>query len=446
MRHASWIRGLLAALIAASFGIGCSTAEEKAPTEETSPTATPEAPPDAPKETPPDAPQEPGKIEAQDENWKKIAEEVAKSRTVQQQEKLAESAAHYDRALEFHRRGDFERAKQSVVKALEAWPQNLEARKLLSEINNLLTGSGAQGSTAEQERVRNEIKIQIERAQLEITSLIREGERFRAVGDYDNALQRFEEAEFKIKSIPYSLKAMKDLLPRVEEYIRRSREASLEAQRTRDENQRALAVIEAAAYEQARKREVLETIAHLLEQAYMAFDQRRFDKTIKLCEEVIAIDPHYTVAVELKEDAQKVRHREEYYDFLRAKVENWKKLTDRDDEAVIPYAETVVFPSAEEWADISRRSTSFVGLEGRGGGDAEDPEVLAINRQLDTIKMDLDFQSQPLENMVAYIREFTGLNIFIEQMPAEKFDPTKQITFRVKGIPLRTAMRLMLDQ
>src|SRR5688572_5978130 len=442
MRQVSWIRGLLATFVAASFGVGCSTSPESAPASDP---AVSETPADSPKADPA-APQDPGKIEAQDENWKKIAEEAAKSRSVQQQEKLAESSQHYDRALEFERRGDFERAKESAMKALDAWSGNLEARKLLSTLNALLSGGGAQGSSAEQERIRQEIKVQIERAQLEITSLIREGDRHRAVGDFDSALRMFEEAEFKINSIPYNLKAMKDLLPRVQEYIRRTREASLEAQRVKDQNMRDLAVIEAAAYEQARKREVLETIAHLLEQAYMAFDQRRFDRCIDLCEEVVAIDPHYTVAVELKEDAQKVRHREEYYDFLRAKVENWKKLTDRDDEAVIPYADTVVFPTSEEWAEISRRSTSIAGLERGADGGGDDPEVLALNRQLDTIKMDLDFQNQRLEDMIAYIREFTGLNIFIEQNLGDKFDPSKQVTFRVRGIVLRTAMKLMLDQ
>ncbi len=442
MRHVSWIRALLAAFAAASIGLGCSSGPEETPPAEGA------APAEAPKEQPAEpapAPQDPGKIEAQDENWRKIAEEAIKSRSVQQQEKYVESTAHYERALEFHNRGDFERAKQSAMKAIEAWPSNLEARKLLSTVNAILTGSGAQGSSAEQQRIRDEMRVQIERAQLEITSLIREGDRYRAVGDYENALRAFEEAEFKIKSIPYSLKAMKDLLPRVEEYIRRTREASLESQRVRDQAQRDLAVVEAAAYEQARKREVLEKIAHLLEQAYMAFDQKKFNRCIDLCDGVIEIDPHYTVAVELKEDAQKVRHREEYYDFLRAKVENWKKLTDRDDEAVIPYADTVVFPTAEEWAEISKRTTSFQGLD-RGAEGADDPEIVAINRQLDTIKMDLDFQNQKLEDMVAYIREFTGLNIFIEQNLGDKFDPQKQVTFRVRGIVLRTAMRLMLDQ
>jgi hypothetical protein len=79
-----------------------------------------------------------------------------------------------------------------------------------------------------------------------------------------------------------------------------------------------------------------------------------------------------------------------------------------------------------------------------GGGD--DPEILAINRQLDTIKMDLDFQSQKLEDMVAYIREFTGLNIYIEPNLGDKYDANKAVSFRVKGIVLRTALKLMLDQ
>src|SRR5688572_3977565 len=142
MRQDSWILGLLAAFAVATIGLGCSSGPEAAP--ETTPAGDAAAAPDAPKEAAPAAPpQEPGKIDAQDENWKKIAEEAAKSRTVQQQEKFAESSAHYDRALEFERRGDFERAKESASKAVDAWPANLEARKLLNRINSLLSGSGS---------------------------------------------------------------------------------------------------------------------------------------------------------------------------------------------------------------------------------------------------------------------------------------------------------------
>jgi tetratricopeptide (TPR) repeat protein len=438
MRHASWIRALMLALAAGLTTLGCSSGPEEAP-----PSGQPDAPPAAPEATPAPTPQDPGRIDAQDEQWRKIAEEVAKGRSVQDQQRVVESGAHYDRALAFRDKGDFDKAKESALKALEAWPGNVEARKLLNDINSILTGGAQQGPGGEQERIANEMKVQIERAQLEITTAIREGDRYRAVGDYDNALKQFEEAQFKIISIPYEVKAMKDLLPRVEEYIRRTRDASSKERESKEENQRRIAVIEASAFEQARKREVLEKIAHLLEQGYMAFDQRKFDKCIDMCNGILQIDPHYTVALELKEDAEKVRHREEYYDFLRTKVENWKRLTDRDDEAVVPYAETVVFPSPEEWAEISKRATASVlqGVEAAG----DDPEILAIHRQLDTIKLNMNFEKTKLEDMVSYIREFTGLNIYIEQdLGEEKLG--KQLDFRIKDVVLRTAMKLMLDQ
>ena len=441
MRHASWIRAILLALAAGLATWGCSSGPEEAP-----PAGTPDAPADAPApapETPAATPQEPGKIDAQDEQWRKIAEEVAKGRSVQDQQRVVESGAHYDRGLEFFKKGDFERGKEAAQKALEAWPGNVEARKLLNDINSILVGGAQQGPGGEQERIKNEMQVQIERAQMEITTAIREGDRYRAVGDYDNALKQFEEAQFKIMSIPYEVKAMKDLLPRVEEYIRRTRDAGLKEREVKEENQRRIAVIEASAYEQARKREVLEKINHLLEQSYMAFDQRKFDKCIDMCNSILQIDPHYTVALELKEDAEKVRHRDEYYEFLRTKVENWKRLTDLDDESVIPYSETVIYPSAEEWAEISKRATGAVLQRGLEGAD-EDPEILAINRQLDTIKLNMNFENTKLEDMVSYIREFTGLNIYIEQDLGEKLE--KQVTFRIKDVVLRTAMKLMLDQ
>src|SRR6185503_5324410 len=150
MRHDSWILGLLAAFAVATVGLGCSSAPEAKPAGDAA--AAPDAPKDAAPVTPP---QEPGKIDAQDENWRKIAEEAAKSRTVQQQEQFAQSSAHYDRALEFHRRGDFSRAKEEAQKAVDAWQGNLEARKLLSEVNSLLTGT-AQGGGTEQDRLRDE--------------------------------------------------------------------------------------------------------------------------------------------------------------------------------------------------------------------------------------------------------------------------------------------------
>jgi len=207
-----------------------------------------------------------------------------------------------------------------------------------------------------------------------------------------------------------------------------------------------MAEAEAAAHEIATKREVTRKIAHLLELAYMAFDQKKFDRCIKLCDEVLIIDPHYSVANELREDSEKTRHKEEYYSLLAKKVEQWKKLTDDDDAAVIPWSQTVRFPSRDEWAEISKRITESV-IKQEGGTTAEeDPDILAINRKLDTMKIDLAFENTKLEDILAFIRDFSGLNIILDAAVRDKVDPDKPVTFKVKDLVLKNVLKLLLSQ
>lgn len=446
MKRSSIWRGVLGVTAGGLLTLGCSSAP--AAKQDPQPTAWNPPPTTAPADPKPaDTPAyDPSKVQAQDENARKILEEVAKGRTLQDQQRVSESSALYDQALGFYEKGDFAQAKAAVDAAVEKWPGNLQARKLQGEINSILTGPSAQhGTGGLAEKVREELIMRIEQSQIEITNHIREGERHYQVRDYETALRHFEEAEFKIKNIPYEVPAMAQLLPKLTENIRRTRDAGLAQKRALEEAQKRLAESETQAFELARRREVLEKIAHLLELGYMAFDQKRFDKCIKMCDEILQIDPHYTVAIELKEDAEKVRHREEYYEFIKAKVENWKKLTDQDDEAVIPYSDTVRFPSAEEWAEISKRATGSILQQGTESSE-EDPDILAINRSLDTVKIDMLFDNTKLEDVISYVRDFTGLNIVTDQGLGDKADFTKQVTFKVKELPVRNALRLLLGQ
>ncbi len=53
--------------------------------------------------------------------------------------------------------------------------------------------------------------------------------------------------------------------------------------------------------------QVIRRMAHLLELAYMAVDQKKFDRCIKLCEKILFIDPRYPVPSELKEYQKRFR-------------------------------------------------------------------------------------------------------------------------------------------
>ncbi|HEV3026693.1 MAG TPA: hypothetical protein VG457_03930, partial [Planctomycetota bacterium] len=403
------------AVLALAAGIGCSsggaeTREEAKPApifqEPAQEPGTPPPPPSTDKAV---------QVQASSPEMEKIAQELARGRSASDQQAIYESQRHYEQALMFNNRGDFDKAKTEAQKAVEAWHENTAARKLLNDINRITVGGRPElGARSIAEDARDDFRVRIEQAQIEITKHVRDGERYLNARMYEQAVKEFENAEFKIQNIPYEVKAMNDLLPLVKDSIVKARNARILEERRTEEEKKRMAEAEAAAHEIATKREVTRKIAHLLELAYMAFDQKKFDRCIKLCEEVLLIDPHYSVAKELREDSEKTRHKEEYYSLLAKKVEQWKKLTDDDEGAIIPWSQTVRFPSREEWAEISKRITESV-IKTEGGTTAEeDPDILAINRKLDTMKIDLAFENTKLEDILAFIRDFSGLNIILD--------------------------------
>jgi type II secretory pathway component GspD/PulD (secretin) len=443
--------GMSAALLALALlaGIGCSStaAPEQRPPD-AAPSADPQTPGPAEAKSPGvQEPARPVTVQASSPEMEKIAQELAKGRTAQEQQKIAQSQQHYELALRYQNTGDFEKAKVEAQKATEAWPENLAARKLFTDISQLsVRGRPEFGAKALSDQAVQDFRVRIEQAQIEITKHVRDGERYFHAKLFDESIKEFEDAEFKIANIPYEVKAMNELLPKVRESIVKAKNARILEERRVEEEKRRKAESEAAAYDVAHRREVVRKIAHLLELAYMAFDQKRFDRCIKLCEEILIIDPHYTVAKELREDAEKTRHKGEYYAILAKKIEEWKKLTDDDEQAVIPWSSTVRFPNREEWAEISKRiQESVIKSEGSSGVD-EDPDILAINRKLETMKIDLAFENTKLEDILAFIRDFSGLNIVVDAAVQANVDPNKTITFKVKDLVLKNVLKLLLAQ
>jgi len=92
------------------------------------------------------------------------------------------------------------------------------------------------------------------------------------------------------------------------------------------------------------KRAHVRELADALVRAFDRFDARDFDGCIACCAWVLSREPEYGVAVELAEDAEKYKGREEYYDFVQHKVNNWRKLTTTGDEAEVPYTDYLTYP------------------------------------------------------------------------------------------------------
>jgi len=381
------------------------------------------------------------------ETRRKDAQALLHGRTADEQERIRASQRQYEEALRHHHEGRFEEAKLASQRAVASWTGNVAARKLLADVSQIFVGGRAEFGTRElADHARSDFRVRIEEAQIEITKHVRDGERYLQARMYEEAQREFKAAEHKIGAIPYDVKAMNDLLPRVRDSFVKAENARILDEMRAKEEKRPVFEAEASAGDAATRREVTRRMAHLLELSYMALDQRRYDRAIKLADEILLIDPHYAVAKELKEDAEKTRHKEEYYDVLGRKVERWKQLTDDEEEAVIPFSQTVRFPSRDEWAIISRRLTEAVLRTGGGPAGDEDPDLLAIERKLATMKIDLAFENSKLEDILAFIRDFSGLNILLDAAVRDHVDPEKPMTFKAKDLVVRDALKLLLAQ
>ena len=580
----------------------------------------------------------------------KVVRELARGRSQEEQARIAESQQHYQIALTYHNRGEFEKAKIEAENAVVSWHENIAARKLLNDIQQIIVGGRAEfGPRTIAEDAAESFRVQIEQANIEITKHVRDGERYYNARMFDEARREFESAQFKIENIPYEVRGMQELLPRVRRSVELSRgaegtedrrgppprppsgperekilknpspspvaptttpsgtadehyrlaeryfqagdfeKAALESNkaiqlngnhaparalkmemefnlgrgrvtsssgeydnylrealvrhqqtlveidsalaggqrqynagdygsaerefrkiveyakwmptgveletrrkqalemlgRTRDarfqENldqekqvlrlreggfssqesarlsewiervrnvqalearrvegeKKSIAESEAAAHEVGMKREIVRKMAQLLESSYRAYEQGRYDRCLRLCDDLLEIDPHYAVARELKEQSENARHKEAYYDTFSKKIVEWRRATD-EDRMAIPLSQTVRYPSREEWGEIiaKRKPKGISELE----EDVRDEDRTILDK-LKSIRITIDMKDAPLSAIIDYIREITGLNFHISGV--ENAD-TGNFTLKAVDLPLQEALRQLL--
>ncbi|OHB69443.1 MAG: hypothetical protein A2W23_10005 [Planctomycetes bacterium RBG_16_43_13] len=78
-------------------------------------------------------------------------------------------------------------------------------------------------------------------------------------------------------------------------------------------------------------------------------------------------------------------------------------------------------------------------------GNTNDPEKQEIMNKLDSTKVSFDFKDQSLESIIDYLRDFSGLNIVIDQKAIEKLGENNKITMKLNDITLKVALKLILS-
>ena len=79
------------------------------------------------------------------------------------------------------------------------------------------------------------------------------------------------------------------------------------------------------------------------------------------------------------------------------------------------------------------------------GGSETDPRKAEVVNRMNTMKVSVDFSNTTLEEAVAFLRAFTGLNILVDaEVYKTQSEDQLKLTLKVKDLYLKSVLKLML--
>ena len=81
-----------------------------------------------------------------------------------------------------------------------------------------------------------------------------------------------------------------------------------------------------------------------------------------------------------------------------------------------------------------------------GGTETTDPRKAEVVNKLNTMRVSVDFNNQTLEEAIAFLRDFTGINIVVDaEVYKSQSEDQLKVTLKVKDLLLKSVLKLMLS-
>lgn len=422
---------LLAVLLATAFIVGCSSTGAP-PDTRSSKKETPSVGPDKKESTPENA--------QQGAEWDQLLKKLQDQYQVNEQQKQATANEHYKLAERYFQAGDFEKAEVECERALKLNPEHAAAHALYLEIQFILKRGPSDPRRREYDIYMTQVVARHQQVLIEIDEAYNRGIRAYNLGDYDRAEREFKMILNYLKWLPTAVEfetrrqQTVSMLEKTRAAGRqrsideeKAKRAALEEEKMRDEMKRL--------YEQKRHLELL------FGQAQMFFENEAFDRCIELCDKILYINPNLGTVAEMKSTAQRLIHDKAKRDNLKGYVEEWKRTFERVELNAVVEAAELVFPEIGEWNRIRRRQPK--GIQEFQEEISEDDQKIV--EKLKNTRITLEQTNAPLNTVIDYIRDFSGLNFVIDSKEIPTPDQ-ELITIKVQEIILDGALKLMLSQ
>ena len=194
-----------------------------------------------------------------------------------------------------------------------------------------------------------------------------------------------------------------------------------------------------------------EDISQLIQNAYTAIKEERYDDAAKSADLILTMDSANKEALYIREKVNDIKHKHTTENLKTTLAQEKLKSHEYLKEASVPYQDTIRFPKKEQWEDISKRTLPQLDkiIEENKikteqlrliPNPPEGPFPKVIEDALNTI-ISFEFLDTPLRDIVIFIREKININMIIDSEAGNV-----PVTLKLKDVPLRTALKYILPK
>jgi type II secretory pathway component GspD/PulD (secretin) len=249
------------------------------------------------------------------------------------------------------------------------------------------------------------------------------------------ALQKVEAAKSYAEPVSKYL-AAKEAAENLKQEVAQAAEANQIEQAEKDRKEIAeRAKKRTALMEQARR----DKVEQLFNTASQLRKQQKFAEAAEVTRQILHIDPTNAKAraeLEVMEDYDSLLTQRNWQDDL---TRNARQAMINAQEALVPWDYEVLYP--KNWLELTRkRSAAGVG----SGGEEEDAE---LNRKLNEVLPEFQFQDAPFEAVVEHLQAISkGINIAVdwEDLTASGIEKEKPVSLTLRNLPFRTVLKELL--
>lgn len=341
--------------------------------------------------------------------------------------------AAYAEALAKYRAGAFTEALDLVNRAVQLFPPHAGAQQLRNDVLAVLSNRENRLKMAASWFASLQ-DIRTQETAVRLSALLERGDKAMAAGDYEAAELDYDRVEIGIRSFPFAFDWGE--LPKqvaAKRAAARDKTRTREAQRQGDDRK--------AAAELARRQADLQAEAlrlkvdELMRRAQGAFDRKDFRRAEVEAWNAYELDRRRDDARELYLSARREGHYRFDVQYREERLEGLARVAEEVHKSLIPQNELLVYP--EDWQRRTLRTPREI------GNQKAEPWMAALNDRLEQ-RVTFDFQDQSFEDVVAFLRQVTGVNIVVAPQVLAAAGGGA-VTLKVREMRFRDALKWILE-